>query len=696
MIENIDRHDACISTPLRACAGTLRSLGTSAKLARIAIPLALALLHAPPTIAADPLDISLEELLATEVTGASRKSQQLRDVAAAVFVLNREDIARSGATSIPDVLRLVPGVQVAQLGNGRWAVSARGFSGRFSNKLQVLMDGRSLYSPLFAGVLWETEDALLEDIERIEVIRGPGAAMWGANAVNGVINIVTRKARDTTGDLVTGTVGSNITEIGVRHGAGAGDGHYRLWAKALSQPDSPAAGSGDANDDRRAARAGFRGDWLFASGRQMTVVGGAFSNSMADRYLIADVASPVGVTPTDKQQRNRGANALARYQSPLPDGSRLAVQAYLDDSRMQITDFIDETRTTAELEFEHHIRFGDRHAVVWGAGHRYSRDRVESRSILSVAPERQSSRLTSLFIHDDITVIPDRFNVALGARFDRGETTGVETQPSIRGIWKPSTNQSAWISASRASRLPSRAERDVAIDLFVIPGAPTVLVRTIPSAQNLQPEVLDAVEAGYRSVLHDTASIDIAVFRNRYHDLRSGATGPSDVSGLPSLVVQNFVTSNALEARSHGIEISGDVQATPGWRLHPAFTWMRVKAWAANGDPTTAEDAKLLEGKTPLHQFSLRSSMNLGKKRQLDIVARYVARSERGNSVTPEVPSYTAIDARYAFRLSDGWELAVVGRNLGPRRHAESTSDLLPAQATEVERSALVTAKWEF
>jgi iron complex outermembrane receptor protein len=681
----------CIDAALR------RPVRTAANPRHRAIPLliALALLQLQSAYAADPLDIGLEELLAAEVTGASRKSQQLRDVAAAVFVLSREDIARSGATSIPDVLRLVPGVQVAQLGNGRWAISARGFSGRFANKLQVLMDGRSLYSPLFAGVLWETEDTLLDDIERIEVIRGPGAAMWGANAVNGVINIVTRKARDTQGNVVSAIAGTDRSELSVRHGAPSGDGHYRLWAKALANPDSPAFGGGDANDDRRAARMGYRGDWLSDSGKQLSVIGGAYANAMGDRYLVADLASPVGVTPTDKRQRNRGAHLLARQQMALSGGSRVSIQAYVDTSRMQITDFIDEKRTTADVEFEHHLRVGERHNLVWGLEQRHSRDQVEGVGILSITPDHKTTRLSSLFVHDDISIVADRLNLALGVRLDHGESTGLETQPSIRAVWKPSSTQSVWASAARASRLPSRAENDISIDLLVVPGTPATLFRNVPPPDGtLKSEVVDAIEAGYRAVWHDTASIDISVFRNRYHNLRGAITGPTDLSGLPTVVVQTVVPANAVEARSHGVELSGDVQVASWWHLYPAWTWLKTTAWAPSGDPSAVSDAQRHEVETPRQRFSLRSSMNLGKTQQLDVVVRQVGRS--ATTAGSAVDRYTTLDVRYALRPTDRTEFALVGRNLGRKQHVESTSDLLPAQATEVARSAFVTAKWEF
>jgi iron complex outermembrane receptor protein len=665
----------------------------------VMIGILLACYFATPAKAADPLDIGLEELLATEVTGASRKSQQLRDVAAAVFVLNREDIARSGATSIPDILRLVPGVQVAQLGNGRWAISARGFSGRFSNKLQVLMDGRSLYSPLFAGVLWETEDTLLEDIDRIEVIRGPGAAMWGANAVNGVINIVTRKARDTQGDLISAVAGTDRTQLALRHGATADDGHYRLWAKGLSYRESPAADGGEGRDDWAGGRVGYRGDWLFASGRRLSVIGGAYVNSVGDRFFEPDAAAAAGISRVDKSQRNRGAHLIGRHQWITDGGSEVSLQAYLDMGRMQVSDFIDETRTTADIELEHRLRLGERNDIVWGLEVRNSRDRIEASGMLGITPERRTTRMSSLFVQDEIAIVPEQLSISLGARAEHNSSTGFEPQPSARITWKPSQTATLWASAARATRVPSRAERDVSVNLSLTPGVPfPVLMRNTPRTDHeLDSEIVQAVEAGYRHVWTERLSIDVAAFRNRYHGLRSAALGSTEFVVAPvPMVIQNIIPNNAVEARSHGLEVSAEVQVSSWWRLHPGYTYTRVKTWAASGDPVDIMNAEVMAGNVPRHQGSLRSAMNLGGGRQLDIVLRHVGSLQRTFASGSSIDGYTTLDARYAWHPADRLEMAVVGRNLGQRSHVEFISDYLPSQTLEVERSAFITAKWEF
>ncbi|MGB0129616.1 MAG: TonB-dependent receptor plug domain-containing protein, partial [Rhodocyclaceae bacterium] len=334
-----------------------------------------------PAAADAPLaDLSLEDLLSIEVTSVSRKAQRLTDAAAAAFVVTSEDIQRSGATTIPEALRMVPGIEVARLGSGRWAVSARGFNGRFANKLLVLMDGRSIYSPLFSGVFWEAEDTLLEDIERIEVIRGPGAAMWGANAVNGVINIITKKARDTQGGLITARAGVQETGgLSARYGGAAGDGgHFRLWGKTFAHDESSAPGGGsDANDRWKASRAGFRLDKNLAAGSNLTLIGNVYDGKSNDTLLFPTLFAPYQL-PTAVAQKNRGANLLGRFDWTLENGSQATLQSYADVTELDILPLAKERRTTFDVDFQHRLQAGTRHDLVWGLGYRWSSDDVST------------------------------------------------------------------------------------------------------------------------------------------------------------------------------------------------------------------------------------------------------------------------------------------------------------------------------
>ncbi|MGB0127524.1 MAG: TonB-dependent receptor plug domain-containing protein, partial [Rhodocyclaceae bacterium] len=376
------------------------------------------------------IDLSLEELLSIEVTTASRKAERLQDVAGAVFVITREDIEQSGATSIPEVLRMAPGVQVARLSQNRWAVSVRGFNGRFANKLLVLMDGRSIYSPLFSGVIWEAEDTLLEDIDRIEVVRGPGAAMWGANAVNGVINIITRRARDTQGSLLVAGAGTEERAFAAfRHGGEAGEGHYRVWGKVFARDESVNLAGNRASDDWQAGRVGFRGDWPLASGNRLTLSAAAYNGTAGDTWDYPDLASPLGFRLQPTEQRNQGAHVIGRREWTFDDASEASFQAYVDHSEVDIERVVNVKRTTADLDFQHRKLFGKTHDLIWGLGYRVSRDNTVGKALVDFSPKSRDFRLATAFAQDDITLLPDRLRLMAGARLEHNSFTGFEFQP---------------------------------------------------------------------------------------------------------------------------------------------------------------------------------------------------------------------------------------------------------------------------
>jgi iron complex outermembrane receptor protein len=384
----------------------------------VLVALTTAALVGLPTKAAaqtsPPADLSLEDLLKADVVTAARKSQAQQDVAAAVFVVTREDIERSGATSLPEALRLVPGVQVARLASGRWAVSVRGFNSRFANKLLVLMDGRSVYSPLFSGVVWEMEGTLLEDIDRIEVIRGPGAALWGANAVNGVINILTRKARATQGGLLAISTGSvERGAVAARFGGSLPEGHYRVWAKRESHRAFENGAGSKGLDAWQTTRFGFRADTALGSSDSLTVSGNLIRTSAGDRWIEASLFSPTGFQIADRTQRADVGHLLARYSRLGDDGSETIVQTYLAHNRLEVIDRVDERRTTADLDVQHRPRSAGMHDLVWGFNYRVSRDEISGQGIIAVAPARRNITLGSAFVNDEITLVPEQLRATL-------------------------------------------------------------------------------------------------------------------------------------------------------------------------------------------------------------------------------------------------------------------------------------------
>jgi len=648
----------------------------------------------------DAVDLSLEELLDAEVMTASRKLQRLNDVAAAVFVISREDIERSGAMSIPEALRMAPGLQVARLANNRWAVSARGFNGRFANKLLVLMDGRSIYSPLFSGVIWEAEDTLLEDIERIEVIRGPGAAMWGSNAVNGVINIITRKARDTQGDLLVAGAGTEEKAFAAfRHGGQAGDGHYRVWGKAFTRDASVTLAGQPGHDDWSAGRIGFRGDWALAVGDRLMVSGQAYTGPTGDRWNSPDLASATGFTPTSMQQIGNGAHLLARREWRKTDGSEAAFQTYVEQSETGISNAFHEVRSTLDMDFQQRTLFAQQHDVIWGLGYRYSHDQIDSHGIFLFQPQSRDFSLFSAFVHDEITLRPETLHLILGARLEHNSFTGFEPQPNVRLTWTPTPNEALWGAVSRAVRTPSRIELDAQADLSVtLANPPTVpanvLTRYVPRAdRTLLAERVTAFEVGYRHQWDSKLSLDLAAFYNDYDNLRS--TGLGALQAAPPFLIQTVIPTNKLTARTRGVELSLDYHAAAWWRLQPAYSYLWITSKAPSDDVVEQSGAAALEGRSPRHQFSLRSSMTLSGQRQFDFWLRHVSALESADRSGSVVPAYTTLDLRYAWRPTKGLELALVGQNLLDRRHPEFVPDF-PSEPLQIERGLYVKAKWQF
>lgn len=667
---------------------------------------ALALASGGACAEPDMLSLSLEELLTIQITTASRKAEPLRDAAAAAFVITREDIEQSGATSIPEALRMAPGVQVARLSNNRWAVSVRGFNGRFANKLLVLMDGRSIYSPLFSGVMWEAEDTLLEDVDRIEVIRGPGAAMWGANAVNGVINIITRRARDTLGNLLLAGAGTEERAFAAfRHGGEAGDGHYRVWGKAFARDESVTLAGNRAGDAWQAGRVGFRGDWPLAGGNRYTVSAGAYKGTPEDRWNYPDLASPSGSRLQEMRQRNQGAHIVGRHDWTFDEGSEASFQAYVDHSEVDIEGIVTERRTTADLDFQHRQRFGQRHDFMWGLGYRVSSDDILAKALVDFSPGSRDFRRLTAFVQDEVAVLPDALRLTAGARLEHNSFTGFEFQPTLRMLWTPSPKQAWWAAASRAVRTPSRVEEDALWDLGVTPaGAPgnatglPVWTRNVPlEGDDLVAEKVTAFELGFRHQFETGLSLDLTAFHNRYRDLRANHQLAVDLVASPSFHLRQRLTpDNNVEARSHGLELALDWHPTAWWRLQSSYSYLRVSSWSKLDDAVDRMNAVDNESIAPRHQLSLRSSMSFSSRHRLDAWLRYSGDIRSAYPAEGTIAAYTTLDLRYAWRPTPGFELSLVGQNLLERRHQEFGPVSLPSELTQVERGFYLKGKWQF
>lgn len=607
-----------------------------------------ALAQAQPASRGGLADLSLEELSNLEVTSVSRRPERLADAPASIFVITGEDIRRSGATSLPEALRLAPSLHVARVDARQYAISARGFNSTVANKLLVLIDGRTVYTPLFSGVFWDAQDTLLEDIERIEVISGPAGTLWGANAVNGVINVITKQAADTQGTLAYAGGGNEESGLGARRGLRLDNGGgLRVYGKGFSRDSTVRASGADVADQWHGGQAGFRADWG-AGSDAYTLQGDAYQGK-ADQTAPGDV-------------RISGGNLLARWQRQLGGGDRLHVQAYFDNTQREIPGTFAERLDTYDIEFQHALAVGRDHLFAWGAGHRMASDRVTNTAALAFLPAKRDLKWTNVFVQDEYRW-SDALRLTAGVKAEHNPYTGSELLPSARLAWRLNESRLLWAAASRAVRAPSRIDRE-----FFAPGqAPFVVLAGGPDFRS---EISKVFEIGYRSQASTRASYSVTAFHSLHEHLRS---------------IEGTVLGNRMEGESTGLEVWGKLQVTPRWRLSVGGTLLDQNLRLEPGSVDTRGVSAA--GNDPKRQFSLRSSHELGAGRELDLLVRYVSALP-----DPAVPSYTAFDARYAWRPRTGLELSVAVQNLFDDQHAEFGS---AASRSEIERGVFVKVTWQ-
>ncbi len=653
-----------------------------------------------PSHPLDLSDLDLEGLGNLQVTSASRKAQRFKDTAAAIFVITNEDIRRSGATSIPDALRMVPGVQVARIGNDQWAVSARGFNGQYSNKLLVQIDGRSVYSPLYSGVYWLAQDMALEDIERIEVIRGPGAALWGANAVNGIINIITKKTQDTLGNLVQADIGTQEKGTAtLRHGAQSGDDtQYRLYAKAYARSESEYASGAGAGDASRSQHAGFRLDHRLTAGNRLMVSGDVYEAHTYQNFTLPSLLAPYS-TVSRLPQNNRGIHMLTRYDHTLQDGSAATLQAYVESTAL-LNASVTEQRDTYDLDFQHRLLLGSRHDFIWGFNYRLSRDTITTpEAYVEILPKQEDFQIASAFVHDEMTLVPERLRLISGIKLEHNSYTGLEPQPNLRLLWTPDSSQTVWTAWSRAVRTPSRASRNTELDTHVTPPftgsnqtALPVLLRLSSIGVDVSSEKLTALEIGYRAQIGPRLAVDLTAFVNHYTEL-AGVTAQAaqfQTSPVNYLLVRALV-DNDLSGYSRGLEASLDWRPMERWRLQASYTRLRMDFPTSSADALRNAAVQNLIDQSPAHQLSLRSMFDLAPGRQLDLWLRHVARVPFG-----DIPAYTTLDVRYGWQPKKGLDLSIIGQNLFASKHPEFLPDGTATQALQVQPSVYLRATWKY
>ena len=649
----------------------------------VAAPQAVPVLVSPtptPQVDSSPSELkklSLEQLMNMDVTSVSKQPQPYGEAPAAIDVITNDEIRRSGASSIPEVLRLADNLEVAQASSSGWNISSRGFNTDLANKLLVLIDGRTVYSPLFSGVFWNAQDYLLEDIDRIEVVSGPGGNLWGANAVNGVINVTSKSAKNTQGAFVEGGGGTELQDFGgVRYGGTLGsDVYYRVYGKYFNRGDETLAGGGNATDAWRMGQGGFRVDDENDPQNRFTLQGDIYDSSVS--------------SPTGGDGESAGGNVLGRWSHTLSENSDLSLQLYYDQTFLNapkpevfflglpaapagiFTDSLD----TYDLDFQHHFHLDGNNNFVWGLGYRFTHDVVGSAPSLTFLPNTLDHSLYSGFVQDEIKLGSD-LSLTAGSKIEHNDYTGWEFEPSGRLRWDVADQQMIWAAVSRAVRMPSRIDRDIeeTSPQLVPYGIADILV----GGGDFGSETVVAYELGYRAQLAKEFSTSISTFFNNYNDIRS--TSPT-----PSTILPLFFQNN-LEAQSGGVELTADYQPFGGCRFHFGYDLLQENIWVAPGQVDL--NKALNETADPKNQVFFRPSIDLPGNLELDPDLRWIdSLTYNANGGVPGiVPSYAELDVRLGWRPLKDVEISVTGQNLLHDDHLEYVAPS-PSPTQEIARS---------
>jgi iron complex outermembrane receptor protein len=643
----------------------------------------------PPVASQGPSDsrnlteLSPDELMRIEVTSVSKKPETRWRTPAAVSVVTRDDIRRSGVTTLVDALRLVPGVQVARIDSNKWAVGVRGFASSLTRSVLVMIDGRSVYTPLFAGTYWEMQDVLLEDVERIEVIRGPGGSLWGANAVNGVINVITRSSRETRGAYATVGAGTQErAQIGVRYGGASGERlTYRVYAKVFDRgPGFHPTGA--EFDSWSMGQAGFRADWERGAADSVEVHGDLYRGDAGNRTTVNALSAPF-VETIDADTRLRGGNLVARWRHLSASGTDWGLRTYYDRTDRRETTF-GEGRDTFDVEVQRRGTHG-RHDLVVGGGYRLSSGTVDSVPTVQFVPPRRTDHLWSGFFRDELSFAEGRFVLAAGSKLEHNGYSGFEVQPTLQALWAPKPGHSLWASAARAVRTPSRVEHDLTLTAIADPRAP-VFIRLVGNSQ-FRSEKVFTMEVGYRVRVGGDVTLDGVAFHNTHRDLLSTERGAPqrESSPPPERVVIPLLIRNGVRGSSYGLEVAAQTSPRKWWHLGGSYAYLRLELEPAAGSNDVSSEGT--NRNSPRHTVVLESRTDIGRRIDLDLMLRFVDELAAGR-----IPSYTSLDARLAWRPRAAVELAVVGQNLLEPHHLEFTGSA--GRTVEVRRGVYGTVTW--
>jgi len=643
-----------------------------------------------PTNPSTLKSLSLEELSRIEVTTPSKEPVPAFRTPMAISVITGEQIRRSGATSIPEALRLAPGVEVSRIDGNKWAIGIRGFGDRFSRGVLVLIDGRTVYTTLLAGTYWEVQDTMMEDIDRIEVIRGPGGTIWGPNALNGVINIITKDSKDTTGMLATAGGGNEEQGFAAfRYGGGNGSNfNYRFYGKGFTR--GPEDHSDHRNfDDWRASQGGFRLDWRKDDQDTITVQGDIYKEEAGESVNPTSYSPPYS-TIVDANAQLSGGNILARWKKTISDSNDIQIQTYYDRTSRYEPNFGD-VRNTFDVDFLQHLRLHLRNQVSWGLGARFSlADNVQVVSGLTFSPNKRTDQLFTAFLQDEIGLVPDKLSLTIGAKLLHTNFTGAGLEPSIRLLWTPDKDQSIWTAFTHALRTPSDAEENFYLTGYVgvLPNGTQYFAR-FNANNHFAPEQLNSYEIGYRRRLIQNVFVGFASFYNHYHNLEDEEiTGSPYLEDTPApthlLLPAQF--GNGLYGTTKGGEITPSWQIKSYWQIQGSYSFLQMDV-KQTPHSLNVENVYALNRSSPRHELSVHSSLDMSKALSFDVDWRY-------QDALPGqlVPAYSTADARLGWKFISHWELSLVGRNLLQPSHYEFGGD--PGPLVGIKRSAYAKLTW--
>jgi iron complex outermembrane recepter protein len=647
---------------------------------------------------APPVDLtgtSLEDLMNIQVTSVSKKEQSLSKAAGSIYVITQDDIRHSGATNVPDLLRMVPGVDVARINANTWAISIRGFNNRYSAKVLVLVDGRSVYTPSNSGVYWDQQTMPLENIDRIEVIRGAGGTVWGANAMNGVINIITKSAKDTRGGLVSAEVGSQDHAQGLAQygGAAGANGSYRIYGDYTMNGNSPSIAGSPAVDDGHSSQMGFRSDWNLSSRDTLTVEGDALGTSAGQTITTLFANQLPDYHILNEQVQVSSENVLGRWSHTFSDGSEATVQTYYD--RFRRVDQALDIETTGNVDFQYHFHVGSRNDIVTGIGYRVTDLNYTNGYEISFGAGHRRDNLFSSFIQDEIR-LSNSVSLTMGVKLEHNAYTGYEYEPSVQFVWSPSSRQTVWASVSRAIQQPSWLYAEAQLDSAVVPlpGGNFGLVQINGNPLGEAPIVFD-YELGYRAELSKRLTFDTSIFLGDYDRLETidAQTPFFSVNPAPPHLVLPSVYGNLGAARNYGAEVSAHWSVASWWRISPGFSFLQMDLFLDHGATSaTFVDAS---GNSPKYQAQLRSNIKLPHHVDWDTSVYYVGSLGIGSVSTTPVAAYTRVDTRIGWHVGEFVDIGITGQNLLTPRHIEFFDGL---QVTPMEAARAIVAKitWHF